>query len=128
MMINNDKNAQKRVIDFFCECCNYRCSRKLDFERHLSTRKHKMMTNNDKNAQKSAQVEFVCECGKRYRYRQGLSVHKKNCKVSEPKLSSLVDSNYKINAETILELFKQNKELQKHIMTINMNMMQTNKK
>ena len=40
----------------------------------------------------------------------------------------MVDSNYKINAETILELFKQNKELQKHIMTINMNMMQTNKK
>ncbi len=118
MMTNDDTETAKNAGRYFCEKCDFKCSKRSNFNVHLSTEKHKMMTNDDIESAKNAKA-YICECGKRYKYRQGLSVHKKNCKVSEPKLSSLVDSNNKMNAEAILELLKQNKELQKHIITNN---------
>ena len=46
------------------------------------TAKHKMMTNDDKKVPKSSKA-FICECGKEYKYRQGLSVHKRKCTYKE---------------------------------------------
>jgi len=42
-----------------------------------------MLTNVDINATKVATPEFICECGKSYKHRQSLSVHKKKCKFLE---------------------------------------------
>ena len=36
----NAKNAKK----FYCEKCNFSCSKKSDYNRHTSTRKHEMIT------------------------------------------------------------------------------------
>jgi hypothetical protein len=38
-----------------------------------------MLTNVDKNATNVADKKFVCECGKEYKHRQSLYVHKKIC-------------------------------------------------
>ena len=51
---SSSSSLSSRAIDFFCERCDYRCSRKSDFDRHFSTRKHQMLTNVDKNARKRA--------------------------------------------------------------------------
>jgi hypothetical protein len=73
------KNAEK----FHCELCNFKCSKKSNYDAHCLTAKHKMVTNGDKNGdilrQKMPQL-FTCECGKSYKHRQGLSRHKKICK------------------------------------------------
>ena len=72
-----DNNSQKTTYKYCCIICDYQCSRKYDYDKHLSTYKHlngdKMVTNGDIGI-------FYCECGKKYAYRQGLSRHKRTCK------------------------------------------------
>ena len=67
-MIKNDnkktpKNAQKLK-------CNFSCSKK-GLDRHISTRKHKLITNGKEITPKNA--EFICDCGKIYKHSSGLS-------------------------------------------------------
>ncbi len=68
--------GQKSHENFCCEKCNFNTSHKSKYDRHILTRKHKMLTNPD---EKSHEPFFVCECGKKYKHRQSLSVHKKKC-------------------------------------------------
>jgi uncharacterized Zn-finger protein len=81
-----------------CEKCNFKCSKKGDFKRHLLTRKHtnidKMLTYVD---QITSKKHHVCLCGKEYQYKQSLSTHKKTC-------SAFIETEEtnKINNETHL--------------------------
>ncbi len=68
--------GQKSHTNYICEKCNFNTSHKSKYERHLNTRKHMMLTSID---EKRHNTLFVCECGKTYKYRQSLSVHKKKC-------------------------------------------------
>ena len=67
--------TQKNADFFTCEKCDFVCSKKSNFEKHLLTRKHK---NDDKKEQKNAEKN-VCIYGKSFKYRQGLFVHRKIC-------------------------------------------------
>ena len=78
------KNAKK----FVCELCDFKCSKQSNYTKHILTRKHQMLTNVDINVDvkipKNAK-QYQCECGKEYKHRQSLSVHKKTCMYnSEP--------------------------------------------
>ena len=77
------QKSQKSIQNFLCKKCNYFTCKKTDFNKHLLTLKHKntdiMLTNVDKNATNVADKKFVCECGKEYKHRQSLYVHKKIC-------------------------------------------------
>ena len=44
-MINSDKKVAKVAKEYICECCDYKCFRKNDFNKHLSTAKHKKLQN-----------------------------------------------------------------------------------
>ncbi len=76
------KRCKKSEAEFYCEKCDYSTSRKSSLDRHFLTAKHQM---DDKKVQKGARLEFVnsekfvCECGKSYKFRQGLFKHKKSC-------------------------------------------------
>ena len=79
---------KKVAKSFYCENCHYICFNKYNFEKHLSTHKHKLLThtyakvvNNSKESQKDQEKQFVCVCGKEYKHRQSLFNHKKNCKI-----------------------------------------------
>ena len=67
------KNAEK----FICEDCNFVSSKKSDYERHLLTRKHKILTNTYKKTAENA--EYICVCGKQYKHRQSLNNHRNRC-------------------------------------------------
>ena len=69
------KKSYKTTLKFVCEICDFKCSKKQGYERHLLTRKHQMITNDYK---KSYQKN-VCFCGKKYEHRQNLYRHKKTC-------------------------------------------------
>ena len=43
-----EQKALKSVKKYICENCDGQWSRKADYERHLSTRKHKMVVNGSK--------------------------------------------------------------------------------
>ena len=119
MMTNDDIKNPKKSLKFSCENCDYNTSSRKDFNKHLSTGKHKMMTNDDinddkkmpKNAAAGLESQFICDCGKRYKYRQGLSVHRKSCSYEEPK--NIITTNEIpeiLNPASVISLIKQNEE------------------
>ena len=115
--------TQKTAKKIICENCDFVCSKKSDYERHILTRKH---TNDDKKEQKIAEKN-VCICGKSFKYRQGLFVHRKTCisyeknvttdgVVLETEINKKIDSTTdKELKELVKELIKQNGELVKTI-------------
>jgi hypothetical protein len=85
----------KSSNNFYCSSCDYNTSRKSQFNRHLSTHKHKnndISTNFNKKVPKSS-TTYDCVCGKTYKERTGLWKHKKNC-----------------NNKNIFDIFTQNQE------------------
>ena len=103
----DDKKTQKNANEIICKKCNFKCFKNSEYKRHLITAKHKRMTMDDKKTPKNARIDYICECGKSYKYRQGLHKHRKQC-------SAL--NNTTINLETrenlsLLEVISQNKEL-----------------
>jgi len=90
---------------YVCESCDYSTTEKRDWNKHISTRKHKMVTNDNKKSEdvnvlnnqnhikanytsnrlKHKKIEnseksqkFICHiCNKEYKHRSGLSRHKK---------------------------------------------------
>jgi len=70
----------KTPKDYVCECCDFRCRNKKDYNRHLSTRKHKMIIEDKKVSPLDNQ--WICECSASYKFSSGLSRHKKKCEIS----------------------------------------------
>lgn len=68
---------QKVAQIFECKACDYKTSRKHNYNKHLGTHKHKILT---KSLQKEQEMGvFSCICGKEYKHRQSLHYHKKKC-------------------------------------------------
>ena len=97
------KNAEK----YICEYCDFKCSKKSNYTKHLMTAKHKMMTNSDKTSDKNAEnaSAYICDCGKSYKYRQGLSLHKKTCIQKMPKTPENI-VHESISDTTLLKCFQ----------------------
>ena len=95
------KKYPKNTLELKCEKCDFICSKKSIYDKHLRTAKHQMMTNDDTKYPKIS-APYVCGCGKQYKYRQGLHAHKLKC----DKLSTRSDSE-----RLVLDLMIQNKEL-----------------
>ena len=76
------KKPQKNPKKFHCKKCDFSCRNRKDFTRHLATTKHKMVTNgNIDDNTKNPRASFECTCGRKYKYRSGLSRHRSqgNC-------------------------------------------------
>ena len=71
------KKTPKNAKNLYCEKCDFRCSKKSEFDRHTRTAKHQNRTILNDFAPKNA--EYFCECGKRYTARNSLWYHKKKC-------------------------------------------------
>jgi hypothetical protein len=105
---------------FICNSCQFISHNKKDYNRHLLTRKHlnvdKMLTNNSISSPKTPVQLCYCDCGKEYKHRQSLSIHKKICTKINP--VEPVTNNTNISPELIIEMIKQNNELQKQILEL----------
>ena len=71
------KKRKKTHLKYYCKKCDYSSRNKTDFNRHLSTTKHKMET--DGNILETTKTQLICLCGKTYKTRSGLFKHKKKC-------------------------------------------------
>lgn len=92
------KSSEKSSEIFTCYCCDYKTSRKSQYERHLSTQKHKNRendTNDTKKVPKSSEV-FICVCGKAYTHRQNLYRHQKSCKKSDVNTSQYLNNKMSV--------------------------------
>jgi len=68
----------KNIKNFVCEKCDFKCSKKGDWKRHLLTTKHKCDNVTDVN-DNNHNTNFCCSCGRQYRHKSGLSRHKRCC-------------------------------------------------
>jgi hypothetical protein len=117
------KKTPKNAEIFNCIFCDFRCSKLSEWERHTLTRKHKNRTILNK---KTPNQIYNCKfCNKPYTVRNSLWYHEKKCNYDFEKqqphdtfssnLSNDTQNNV-ISTELILELIKQNSELQKYIL------------
>jgi hypothetical protein len=51
--MSNEKNEEKKRIQYECLKCDYNTCKKTDFERHCATRKHISVVNTEKNIEKN---------------------------------------------------------------------------
>ena len=86
--------TRKNEHTIYCEKCDFKCSYKSDYNRHLLTVKHQMITNDYTNDYKNEKNEtaYMCVCGKSYKYRQGLYAHKKKCEQKTPENAEFPES------------------------------------
>jgi hypothetical protein len=125
MEIKEIKKLEKNFAKFCCEVCNFKCSQKCDWERHIIRAKHVDAHIGNQKEIKKLEKTFFCNCGKKFITNSGLWKHKSkktcltknysikeefNCKTKEEKKeTSAIDINDK--DQLILFLIKQNSEL-----------------
>jgi len=111
--------SSKKFQIFKCTDCDYSTSRKSQYDRHLSTLKHKKETNVAKIAEKEDKIvlpgSYLCECGKEYKYRQGLWKHSKICEFKKSSEKSVEEdddnSNLKLLTSELVKDYDEKAEL-----------------
>ena len=114
-----DSNKENKKV-YHCKYCNYSTPRKLDFSKHLDTKKHKKKIEVDyfNAAVRKAAIKagaYSCDkCEKVFKFASGLSRHKKICDANRCQLVEGYKTEKKNNIAhegvIIKELKKTNKE------------------
>ena len=108
----------KNAAFFTCSICDFKCSKKSNYTKHLLTLKHKMLTNVDtENAEKTSHL-FQCDCGKEYKHRQSLSVHKKTCQKKPEEKIEILENSHNLDKDIIKLLIKDNSELKSMMLEV----------
>jgi hypothetical protein len=102
---------------FTCEFCDYTTSRKSQFDRHITTLKHKKSTNVNEKVPESSAV-FKCECGKIYKERSGLWRHKSKGYCISKMNENESENNTTDKDELISYLMKDNQELKNLVLEV----------
>jgi hypothetical protein len=106
------KNMNNMNEKYFCDNCDYSCSKKFLWEQHLKTIKHKR-----KQMETEETKILECNiCNKNFMNRSGLWKHKKKCQILINNETKIIEDNNKDTMkELVLKLINQNSELQKTI-------------
>ena len=116
-MIGNNKLPPNPLL-YDCEKCNYQCSHKGDWNKHINTAKHINGNNGNTFIPKTPRL-YKCNCGNEYNHMSGLSRHRKNCDTQFIEHTNneinqqqqLVDYLMKENAEFKQLMIDQNKHM-----------------
>ena len=106
----NEKNPDK---SFRCESCDFICKKGSDWNRHVSTDKHRKKVDFGVTSKK----KHACNCGKEYSHLSTLCKHRKTCNkqmVSPP-------------SDLLLEVLKQNNDIQKQNQQLQNTIIEQNK-
>ena len=105
------QNCVITLANYSCSICKFKTRNKRDYTRHLDSKKHaKMVHNGTDLAQTNATAEYICKCGKTYKYSQGLSRHKKTCVIDETPVDvvPIHEEPNNVTSELMIDLLKQN--------------------
>ena len=110
---------QKISKKYCCKICDYITERKSNFNNHNLSAKHIKSINSNEIKQKIS-TDHICEiCDKKYKDYSGLWRHKKKCfekenvEKSEKDDTNIIQYENTITPELVIEIIKQNQELQK---------------
>jgi len=110
------ENFQNIPQKYYCNNCDYKCSKKSSWSQHLSTSKHQ----NANEKLIPAKKEYACEkCSNTFKHQSSYCRHKKKCHIviyneSESDSDSELEDNIKnsmSDKELIMILVKQNSQL-----------------
>ena len=110
------QKPQKTPLEYKCEICDFNCSNKKDYNRHLLTTKHTNTTNTTNTTKIQQTKVYLCECGRAYTHRASLFNHKKMCNKnpvppnSSPPPENIVHES--ISDSTLMKCFQTMMEMQ----------------
>ena len=118
----------KNAEIFYCDSCDFVCSKKSNYEKHNLTLKHKFRTKLN-NLEQMKNTDFCCKyCNKTYNARNSLWYHEKKCTPSafnaEKNAEIVYEKGYDNGYENlqgkdlILTLLQQNNQLQNQIVEL----------
>lgn len=114
-----DKNISFNKLNdcegFSCEKCEFKCNKKSEWLRHTITRKH---TGLHTIVVENVKKHKCNNCNKTYKSREGLWYHLKKCNNIDKQLVESEKNNIHCLNTMVLDLVKQNTELQKQIIEI----------
>ena len=117
-ILGNEKVAKSGNQNYYCSKCDYKCCKKYNWTKHLTTSKHVLEINgNGMETQKWQKVaNYKCNtCNRSFKTNSGLWKHHNKCNVDNSKSLLNLDKD-----ELIITLLKQNADLikgQQYIMT-----------
>jgi hypothetical protein len=122
MIVEDSCKSQKNIKKYNCNYCNYNTCNKYDYNKHLTTDKHKIAKNDSKMVENGMSVSqniarpFRCVCGKSYVYDSGYYRHKKKCPFIENNekneiIEETINEKEVVDKDLVLMLLKQNAEL-----------------
>ena len=112
----HNQKMHNNAAKYICEKCNFECSKKSNYNLHVSTAKH--------GRQQSSSIinKFVCDiCNKQYKDRSGLWRHKKKCTAQEPATVTEETTTIISSSEDKLlieQLMKSNNELKNMFVSV----------
>ena len=110
--------SPKVAKKFYCEICNYSCSKKSDYNKHILTRKHLSLINPNIKSQEVAKV-YRCNCGKTYKHSSSLCGHKKKCSFNiENEDNNKSNSSTDIDKDLLVKMVLQNQEFMNKMIEI----------
>jgi hypothetical protein len=118
-----ETKKSKKIPCFFCEKCEYKTGNKKDFNKHLTTSKHKNETVETKNETYYPKKNpNTCLCGASFQSRTTLWRHKKKCPMIHQESSSTSltiptksPEEVAVLTQMVLEVVKSNNEFQKQM-------------
>ncbi len=123
----NAKNAEKMPF-FFCEFCDFKCSKKSNYISHTETNKHKRLINANAGKSEKCHTELhVCICGNTYKHMSSMCKHKKLCSlINEQNNNEDKNTNSESKDELISYLIKENQDFKGLILEVCKNFQQSN--
>ena len=129
-MTLGDNFTPKNAHIYYCKICDFQCSKKSDWSRHILTRKHKngdiVVTNDDNITQQNAKPEYVCECGNIYKYRQGISRHRNKCYIHQGKtdIDNKESPLFEVDKELLVKMLLKNQDIMENVLLKNQDVME----
>jgi hypothetical protein len=115
-----ETNLVPKNADFCCLLCDFKCSKKSNYDIHLKTIKHmyRVTGNEMENAEIEKNAVHLCKCGKQFLSYSGLWKHKKKCITEKVNDEDTVLSNEPSDKQLIMMLIKDNNDLRTMMMEV----------
>ena len=105
-----------------CIICDFKTIYNSNYDKHLTTAKHKRLTNTNKKPIKNG-AAFSCICGKTYKHHSSLCKHKKICLHMN---NSIVIQENQNEKPSVMDIISQNKDIMDALVLQNEELMKKN--
>jgi len=127
-MLTNKMPKNAEILE--CKKCNFICSKRSNYNKHLLTAKHKTLTLLTNKMPKNATAYICSVCEKRYNSRMGLWQHNQICIIKPPMSNhnAANSENERPDMNTFMQLIQQNSDFKELIVQQNQTILDLAKK